>query len=349
MATTKTDKPKQGLRMNDNQKQKYAELFIGALATMESAEWSKPWVAPHQGRPANLEYRKPFKGSNRFFLSMLCAMKGWKTPLFITFDQADEMGLQLNMVYDKDGCPELNDKGLPVFERPFPVLKRLYNIYHDGVKIKPKDYDELDEEEKKKCHWRPYDKFFYEFNIEQTNFAEVYPDKWKSLTEMPAHDYEQGAKDEVLEKIIMENEWRCDIRFEGYQAYYAPGDDHISLPERSQFLGDEKFYGTALHEMAHSTAPDVKRDLGGMFGTESYAMEEFVAELTSASVCSILGIGKLLDSNHLAYVASWRKALKDDKDFIPKVIDSVQTATNYILKHYEKVQKDMEEPLSIAA
>lgn len=41
MATTKKEKSN-GLRMNDNQKQKYAELFIGALATMESAEWSKP-------------------------------------------------------------------------------------------------------------------------------------------------------------------------------------------------------------------------------------------------------------------------------------------------------------------
>lgn len=349
MATKKENKSKKGLRMNDNQKAKYAELFIGALETMESAKWSKPWVAPHQGLPANLEYKKPFKGSNRFFLSMLCAMKGWKTPFFITFDQATEMGLQLNMVYGKDGMPELNDKGLPVFERPFPVLKRLFNVYKDGVKLTMKEYDELDEEEKEKCHKAFYDKFFNEFNLEQTNFAEVYPEKWAKLTEIPKHDYQDGIKDEVLERIIMENQWRCDIRFEGHQAFYAPGDDHISLPERSQFLGDEKFYGTALHEMAHSTAPDVKRDLGGMFGTESYAMEEFVAELTSASVGSILGIGKLLDQNHLAYVASWRKALKDDKDFIPKVIDSVQSATNYILRHYEKVQKQMEQPLAIAA
>lgn len=343
----KKEKPN-GLRMNDSQKQKYAELFISALETMESAEWNKPWVAPHQGRPANLEYKKPFKGSNRFFLSLLCSMRGWKTPFFLTFDQATEMGLKLNMIYDKDGCPEFNDKGLPMFERPFPVLKRLYNIYHDGVKIKPKEYDELDDEEKEKCHWRPYDKFFYEFNLEQTNFKEVYPEKWEKLTAIPEHDYADGVKDDVLEHIIMEDNWRCPIRFEGHQAYYAPGGDYVCLPDRAQFLGDEKFYGTALHEMAHSTAPDVKREAKGTFGSEDYAMEEFVAELTSASVCSILGIGKLLDEQHIAYVASWRKALKDDKDFIPKVIDSVQAATNYILKFYEETQKAME-PIAIAA
>jgi len=61
-----------------------------------------------------------------------------------------------------------------------------------------------------------------------------------------------------------------------------------------------------------------------------------VAELTSAVVCSTLGIGKLLDAQHLTYVESWRKHLRDDKDFIVRVIDDVQKATNYILRVYEE-------------
>ena len=61
-----------------------------------------------------------------------------------------------------------------------------------------------------------------------------------------------------------------------------------------------------------------------------------VAELTSACVCSQLGIGKLLDEQHIAYVESWRKHLRDDKDFIVKVIDDVQKCTNYILRVYEE-------------
>ena len=316
---------------------------------MESAKWQRPWVAPHHGQPSNYKHKKPYRGTNDFFLSLLCAVKGWKTPFFLTFDQLTDMGLKLNMKTDKDGCPEFNDKGLPVFEGSFPVVKMLPCFYKDGQRITAKEYDALDDEEKDKCRKFFSLRCFPEFNLEQTNFKDVYPDKWAKLTEVPKHDYADGTKDEVLERIIMDGQWRCDIRFEGHQAYYSPGTDNICLPEREQFLGDEQFYGTALHEMAHSTAPDVKRDLGGSFGTESYAMEEFVAELTSASVASILGIGKLLDTNHLAYVASWRKALKDDKDFIPKVIDHVQSATNYILRHYEKVQKSMEEPLSIAA
>ena len=339
---------KKELKMNDKQKAKYAELFISALDTMEVAKWQRPWVSPHHGEPMNYKHKKAYRGSNDFFLSLLCAVKGWKTPLFLTFDQLTDMGLKLNMKLDKDGCPEINDKGLPVFEGSFPVVKMIPTFYKDGQRITAKEYDELDEEEKAKCKKWFSLRCFPEFNLEQTNFKEVYPEKWEKLTTVPRHDYKQGTKDDVLEHIIMEDNWRCPIRFEGHQAYYAPGGDYVCLPEREQFLGDEKFYGTALHEMAHSTAPDVKREAKGTFGSEDYAMEEFVAELTSACVCSMLGIGKLLEENHIAYVKSWRKALKGDKDFIPKVIDQVQTATNYILRYYEKQQKAME-PIAIAA
>jgi antirestriction protein ArdC len=106
------------------------------------------------------------------------------------------------------------------------------------------------------------------------------------------------------------------------------------------------FYAAAIHEMAHSTAKECHRSTGGLFGTETYALEEFVAELTSACVCSMLGIGKLLDENHIAYVQSWRKALREQKDVIPQVIDAVQSATNYILGRYEQVRKELH-PLAL--
>jgi antirestriction protein ArdC len=78
-----------------------------------------------------------------------------------------------------------------------------------------------------------------------------------------------------------------------------------------------------------------------MFGDEKYAIEEFVAELTAASVCSMLGLGKLLDKNHIAYVQNWRQALREQQDIIPKVIDHIQKATNYILRYYDKVAKEL--------
>jgi uncharacterized protein YllA (UPF0747 family) len=40
-------------------------------------------------------------------------------------------------------------------------------------------------------------------------------------------------------------------------------------------------------------------------------------------------------------VNNWRQAIRDDKDFIPQVIDHVQKATNYILRKYDEVNKAM--------
>jgi antirestriction protein ArdC len=55
----------------------------------------------------------------------------------------------------------------------------------------------------------------------------------------------------------------------------------------------------------------------------------------------MLVIGKLLDEQHVAYVQNWRRALREDKDVIPKVIDHVQSCTNYILARYEQVRKEL--------
>ena len=313
---------KRGFQMNDKQKAKYAELFTSALDQMEDAQWTKPWVAPRHMSPANYARKnRPYRGINDFLLTLLCAIKGWETPLFLTFEQLTDMGLSLNMMEDEDGNVILKDNGMPLFEGSFPVVKMLPNIYYEHKRITMKEYDELDEEEKEKCR-----KFFSmrawpEFNLSQTDFKAKFPEKWEELTRLPEHDYQAGTRDEVLERMIMQGEWRCAIKFGGHSSHYSPSEDIIRLPERSHFLGDQLFYSTAIHEMAHSTAGELKRDMGGEgFGSEGYAREEFVAELTAACVCSMLGIGRLLDEQHIAYVNSWRKAIRDDKDFYPQKV-----------------------------
>ena len=338
---------KKQFTMNDKQKAKYAELLTVALDTMEGANYTKPWVSPHHGEPMNFKHKKAYRGMNNFFLTLLCAIKGWEAPYFLTFDQLTEMGLSLNVAMGKDGMPKFKDNGMPQFESSFPVIKMLPCFYRNGERITAKEYDALTDEEKEECRKFFSTRAFAEFNLSQTDFKEKFPEKWEDLTRVPEHDYAEGTRDAVLDKMIEGGEWRCKIEFKGHECYYSPTKDSICLPERQSFLGDHAFYATALHEMAHSTAPDVKREQKGVFGTEDYAMEEFVAELTAACVCSMLGIGKLLDENHIAYVQNWRKALSDDKDFVPKVIDAVQSATNYILRKYQAVAKADELPLAL--
>lgn len=361
MKQNKTNKraERKGLLMSESMKQKYAQLFIDALDQMEEHDYTMPWVSPHFGRPCNL-YRKgkPYQGVNAFLLTLLCGLKGWEVPYFLT--KTDIVNAEGNRKYGgltanrtlrvgADGMPVFSDKGEPIFdyEHRFPVI--FFKPQHkdaDGKRLTEEEYNALTLDEQLNCKTWWIQQSYLVYNIGQTDFKERYPDEWADMTREPEHEYKDGTRDEVLEKMIMGGEWRCPILFGGHQAFYSPGEDHIRLPKREAFLGDERFYAAALHEMAHSTGTELKRDIRNAFGSEGYAMEEFIAELTSACVCSMLGIGKLLDESHVAYVQNWRQAIREDKDFIPVVIDHVQRATNYILRRYDEVNKAMH-PLAL--
>ncbi len=337
------------LEMSDSAKEKYAELFTNALANMEQAKWMKPWVQPHNGVACNL-YRKdkPYRGINDFLLNLLVELSGWNTPYFVTMKQMDDeklkySGLSLNKLepkFDKDGMPMFDKEGNLRYrcEQSFPVFKYLPSVKDkDGRKITLDEYDELTDEEKKECKKWFNIRVYPVWNIDQTNFAEAYPDAYKALSAVPEHEYAEMERDEVLERMITMGGWICPILFGGTSAHFSPREKHIRLPKRETFLGDALFYATAIHEMAHSTKIELKRSeeiTEDVLSKEKYAYEELVAELTSAVVCSTLGIGKLLDEQHLSYVDSWRKSLRDDKDYIIKVIDDVQKASNFILRIY---------------
>ncbi len=113
--------------------------------------------------------------------------------------------------------------------------------------------------------------------------------------------------------IILKNSG-ATIRIGGDRAFYSPGTDHIQLPPEHAFRGPEQLAATALHELAHWTGHPsrLNRDLQHRFGSAAYAMEELRAELASAFVANEIGIPTEIP-HHASYIASWVKALKDDK------------------------------------
>jgi antirestriction protein ArdC/phage/plasmid primase-like uncharacterized protein len=100
----------------------------------------------------------------------------------------------------------------------------------------------------------------------------------------------------------------------GDRAFYRLSDDTITLPERDQFQSSDRFYATALHETAHASGHPSRlnrADLGHPFGSEAYAREELRAEIASLMLGEQLGIGHD-PGQHVAYVASWIRALEND-------------------------------------
>lgn len=83
--------------MNKNLIEKIApqltELMIKKMETL-TEEWRKPWIADlAHGLPRNLR-GTPYRGGNILMLLFLSEIAGYRTPLFMTFKQAKEEGVE---------------------------------------------------------------------------------------------------------------------------------------------------------------------------------------------------------------------------------------------------------------
>jgi antirestriction protein ArdC len=127
----------------------------------------------------------------------------------------------------------------------------------------------------------------------------------------------------------------ADIRHGGGKAVYRIEQDYIQLPPREAFSKPHEYYGTALHELAHWSGHEsrlARLDKLARFGSESYAVEELVAEMGSAFLCAELGIPNSDDrSNVTAYLSSWLDVLQRDHNAIFTASSAASTAADYIL------------------
>lgn len=116
------------------------------------------------------------------------------------------------------------------------------------------------------------------------------------------------------------------------QAHYSPITDTIGLPPIDAFVDAGAYYATSAHEHGHWTGHKSRldRDLVNRFGSEAYAFEELVAELTAAFVGARLGIEPTVREDHASYVKNWIKVLKNDKKAIFTAGSLAQKATDFL-------------------
>jgi len=115
------------------------------------------------------------------------------------------------------------------------------------------------------------------------------------------------------------------------QAFYHQGEDLIRIPSREAFVSAADFYGTAFHELGHWTAHPSRlaRDLKNRFGSDAYAREELIAELTSAFLCAEFGIVPKV--RHTDYLGHWLQILKFDARAIFHAASQASKACDFIL------------------
>lgn len=327
--------------------ERFVQMMIERMEQMKASDWKQGWIggaSGYAGLPQNVSGRN-YSGSNSFFLQLNTAAQGYQLPVYLTFNQAHNLKAHVLK----------NEKAFPVVYWDMIVRDK------NGQKISSDEYRAMSNEQKKELDVIPFIKAYPVYNLAQTNFADVQPEKMQKLLEkfkVPELRDTQGMyTNAALDRMIEKQTWLCPIQADKREngAYYSPSRDVVVLPMKAQFnTGDTpeevyrdgmEFYSTMLHEMTHSTmTPErLNREMGGRFGDPKYAKEEIVAEVNAALISHSMGFDSKITDNSAAYLDSWISVLKQEPKFILSVMADVNKASEMILDRVDAMRLDLGE------
>ncbi len=275
----------------------YATVTQQIITAIEAgaSNFALPW---HQiaGNPMNMVSQRNYRGINTLLLWLIGHARGYATPYWATFRQWRELG--------------------------HPVMKGEKSatiVFWKELGTRGDDDHHDDQREGRAFVARAY----HVFNASQVEGFT--PPEFPVLPESERIAQAEQFFGQI--PITVQHDADC--------AYYRPSTDSVHLPPFSRFRDAASYYATRGHECVHATGAKARldRDLTGRFGSESYAMEELVAELGAAFLCASLGIASERRDDHAAYLASWLKVLKQDSRAIFTVAGKAQAATDWLLQY----------------
>ena len=287
---------------NFNHKDVYTRVTDRIIADLEKGirAWLKPWSVEHTAGRITKPLRHngtPYRGMNILLLWGEAMDRGYAAPIWMTYNQAQELGAQVRK----------GERGsLVVFANSF-------------TKTETNDKGEDIE------HEIPFMKGYTVFNVEQIDNLPTH------YYAQPVDPLPLSQRIENADRFLSNT--AATIHHGGNRAFYSPAHDTIQLPPFEAFKDKESYYATALHELTHWTRHErrLARDFGRQrYGDVGYAREELVAELGSAFLCADLGITPEIRDDHAAYLASWLKVLKEDKRAIFSAAAHAQRAADYL-------------------
>ena len=339
----------------------FADMMIERIQSLSSKDgWKKPWFTESSlSWPKNLSGRE-YNGMNALMLMMHCEKNGYKLPVFCTFDRV----AGLNFTKDKQGKrQQVKGKGGEVLpqvsilkgEKSFPVFITTFTVVNKETKerVNYDDYRQMSEELRQQYNVYPKLQVYNVFNVSQTNLQEARPELYKKVEESCGQSKPMEMGDDYsfppVDKMIKEDGWICPIKpLFGDSAYYSISKNEIVVPEKKQFKDGESFYSNLFHEMTHSTGAEGQLDRikPTSFGSEEYAREELVAELTAALTAQRYGMTKHLKGDSAAYLKSWLDSLKESPQFIKTTLMDVKKASSMLTQHIDKMALEIEKTQS---
>jgi antirestriction protein ArdC len=212
----------------------YAEVTARIVNELErgAAPWIKPWSATAgQNVPCNAISNRPYSGCNVILL-WIAQKAGWRTPRFVTFRQAVELG----------GHVRKGEHGTRVY-----FVKQLTVHEDDG--------------EESKARMVPMLREYTVFNVDQ---CEGLPARVMTAGSVKVRNPDE--RDATIDEFLSCS--GADIREGNGEAYFVPSKDFISMPAFDAFKSAAHFYGVTFHELGHWTGHKSRldRDLKGRFG-----------------------------------------------------------------------------------
>lgn len=290
------------------------------IAALEAGTipWRRPWTAG-DSFPRNAVTGRRYSGANVLVLTM----SEYSDPRWLTFRQALALG----------GNVRKGEHGTGVVFWKFLQRTR----HADGTPLV----------EGERAGQVPLLRYFTVFNVEQCDGLDA---ERLAPWEQDAETFDPIVEADTITRQFFEAPGAPRFTHNGgSRAFYVPAQDHIHLPKQSAFTSNVDYYATLFHEMGHSTGHASRLNRHGLetgigvFGSEVYSREELAAEMTSAFLAAAAGLDTTTLPQNAAYIASWLKALKDDRKLLVVAASQGQKAADYILDAGDADDEDDEE------
>ena len=141
---------------------------------------------------------------------------------------------------------------------------------------------------------------------------------------------------------LIDRGWRKK-RYEIRACYTSKNEwqipDHSRFQNNDHATAEQNFSHTFLHEIAHATGNKAasRRALFNRFGTEAYAREEWVADLTASIVAKRMGLAPSSIGNVAWYIDSWGRSIKDKDDARAYAEREALRAADYLMSLLDQI------------
>lgn len=270
----------------------FVDMIIASLE-QGVVPWRQTWKT-YGGFYAVRNNGVQFRGVNQLILSTTQTVRGYASPVWLTYNQALDAGGQVR-------------KGMK------GTAALLYRPTAND------DQDQGDGDGKPKF----YSKVYSLFNADQCDGLSAEMTSPTAKHSSPPH--------KVIDMIKS-----MGVKFveDGAMPHYSRLTDSIHMPAASAFETEAEWVGTALHESAHSTGAEHRLNRPSLidYVGDNRVFEELVAEIAAAMMGGVLGLppSQATWDNHVAYIGSWAKYLKNDRNKILEAGSAAQAACDYL-------------------